>query len=86
MALEDIKNIDEPRVPLPQGFVLDDRYEILEVIGHGGFGITYQALNKLTGNTVAIKKIHNTNRDEFMKEARVLRDFSNEESIQTRYH
>lgn len=83
MALEDIKDMDDFNVSLPQGFILDDRYEIIEVIGRGGFGITYKALNKLTGHTVAIKMLHDTNREKFMKEARVLRDFSDEKSVVT---
>ena len=41
---------------LHKGIVLDDRYEILEVIGSGGFGITYKAVSLNQDKTVAIKE------------------------------
>ena len=41
---------------LPAGTVLDGRYEILRVIGQGGFGITYEAVHIHNGNHVAVKE------------------------------
>ena len=41
---------------LPAGTVLDGRYEILRVIGQGGFGITYEAVHIHKGNHVAVKE------------------------------
>jgi len=33
-----------------------DRYEIEEIVGHGGFGISYRAINVQTGDRVALKE------------------------------
>ncbi|NCC42271.1 MAG: serine/threonine protein kinase [Clostridia bacterium] len=41
---------------LAVGTVLDDRYEIQEVLGEGGFGITYAGLNRRVNVKVAIKE------------------------------
>ncbi len=42
--------------PLPPGTILDDRYEIMRVLGVGGFGITYYASNVDDGSVIAIKE------------------------------
>jgi serine/threonine protein kinase len=34
-----------------------EKYKILEMLGEGAFGKVYKALNKKTGETVAIKKL-----------------------------
>jgi serine/threonine protein kinase len=41
---------------LKQGVLLHNRYEIQEVLGHGGFGITYAAQDTLLNVRVAIKE------------------------------
>lgn len=41
---------------LPKGTVLRNRYEVVSVIGTGGFGITYQAADRLLECSVAVKE------------------------------
>lgn len=41
---------------LPQGTVLAGQYVIEKVLGQGGFGITYRALDHKTGQRVAVKE------------------------------
>ena len=43
---------------LPAGTLVADRYEILEVIGQGGFGITYKAYDSVLDVPVAIKEFY----------------------------
>ena len=42
---------------LPYNFVLNQRYEILEPIGQGGFGITYKALDRIANELVCLKEL-----------------------------
>lgn len=41
---------------LPEGTVLSGQYVIYKVLGQGGFGITYEAIDHKTGGRVAIKE------------------------------
>ena len=43
---------------LPEGAILDHRYQILRVLGRGGFGITYEAVNQKVNRRVAIKEFY----------------------------
>jgi eukaryotic-like serine/threonine-protein kinase len=40
--------------------VLDDRYELQDVIGRGGHGVVYRALDRNLGTDVAIKFLHDS--------------------------
>lgn len=51
---------------LPANYLLFNRYEILEPIGQGGFGITYKALDRLENDLVCVKELFisgNSSRD-----------------------
>ena len=63
------------------GTLLDQRYTIHRVIGIGGFGITYEASNILTGQRVAIKEWKAGDKEGFLREARMLHDFAGEEAV-----
>ena len=90
---------------LAPGTILDHRYRVLRVIGEGGFGITYEALNERINRRVAVKELFISaylNRDckvsdkvtvrtqkeifasakeRFLKEARIISDFSVEPGV-----
>ena len=40
------------------GSLLDDRYQIMDMIGAGGLGRVFKAKDLKTGNVVAIKFLH----------------------------
>jgi hypothetical protein len=44
-------------IPLPVGSLLAERFEVLDVLGRGGFGIAYLGLDLLRGDKVAIKEL-----------------------------
>jgi serine/threonine protein kinase len=35
-----------------------EKYKLLEQVGNGSFGVVYKAVNKDTGDVVAIKEVH----------------------------
>lgn len=43
--------------PLPAGFLLGDRFTIVELLGRGGFGIVYLADDRRFGDQVVIKEL-----------------------------
>lgn len=53
---------------LPQGYLLNNDYKILEILGQGGFGITYLAEDTRLGHKVVIK--------EFLPQSMAVRDQS----------
>lgn len=48
--------MDEKEVFLPEGTILKNRYKLISVIGMGGFGITYRAVDQLLNCYVAVKE------------------------------
>lgn len=48
--------MENEEIFLPQGTVLQNRYEIRSVLGTGGFGITYRAVDQLLNCYVAVKE------------------------------
>ena len=61
-AYDGIKLLYSPRDSL-EGRILNQRYEILKVIGEGGMGIVYKARQLSTGKIVAVKIIHSAMED-----------------------
>ena len=62
---------------LPRGTLLDERYRILEVLGEGGFGITYAAENQRIRLKVAVKELFwrdHVRRDPDSSELSVIRE------------
>ncbi|MDM5337074.1 protein kinase [Fictibacillus enclensis] len=68
--------------PLPKGYLLFERYTIKEILGMGSYGITYRAIDYMTGNHVAIKQLRRTKswtedgRKSFEKEKQILQQLS----------
>lgn len=48
--------MDTKEICLPEGTILKNRYELISVIGTGGFGITYRAVDGLLNCYVAVKE------------------------------
>ena len=66
---------------MTEQMTLDGRYTVLEEIGHGGFGITYKAVNKNNDQLTAIKSFRDTSKEKILREARILKDFSDDPAI-----
>ena len=62
------------RAKLKAGEVVSDRFVIERLAGSGGMGAVYRALDRLTGDPVALKVMVHAKRDDdrFAREARVL--------------
>ncbi len=52
---------------------MDEKYEFVKRIGNGAYGVVCQAVNKATGQNVAIKKIPKAFQD-LVDAKRVLRE------------
>jgi CheY-like chemotaxis protein len=66
--------VDGEAVSLPQGEVFAGRYEIREVIGSGGMGMVYRALDRELGEQVAIKTL----RPELVRDPVAIERFKSE--------
>ena len=47
-----------PKYSLKNGTIISNRYEIVRYISSGGFGITYEALDKKFNVLIAIKELY----------------------------
>jgi len=56
------------------GKVLNDRYEIVSVVGTGGMAVVYKAMDRLDGKYVAVKVL----KSEFVSQAKFRKRFLNE--------
>ena len=67
-------------------FDVDSRYTLIKPIGHGAYGVVCSAMDNLTGERVAIKKInkafeHLTDTKRTLREVKILRHFNHENVI-----
>jgi len=67
-------------------FVVDKKYEYIRCIGRGAYGVVCSALNKETGDKVAIKKVPNAYEDlidakRIVREILLLKFFDHENLI-----
>lgn len=70
-------------------FLLDNRYEIVDPVGSGAYGVVVQALDTVSGEQVAIKKIekgleHPTLAKRTLRELKILRLIQHENIINTK--
>ena len=67
-------------------FLIDERYQILETLGSGAYGVVVSAQDSQTGETVAIKKIekafeHSTYTKRTLRELKIMRLLEHENII-----
>ncbi|MFD2444276.1 serine/threonine protein kinase [Bacillus sp. CGMCC 1.16607] len=66
--------------PLKEGHILQNRYQIIQFIGKGGYGIAYKAEDQLTGQFVVVKQLRKRKRKsrngQLEREAKILTIFS----------
>lgn len=65
---------------------MKSRYSLIRPIGHGAYGVVISALDKETGNKVAIKKISRAFEDpidakRILREIKLMKQFSHENVI-----
>lgn len=60
--------------PLPIGLLLDGRYRLSAIIGHGGMGVVYEAQDARLGRRVAVKVIHDASAEDESFGERLFRE------------
>jgi serine/threonine protein kinase/Tfp pilus assembly protein PilF len=68
------KTLEKPKEQLPRGTTFAKRYEIIEVLGKGGMGKVYKALDKEINEEVALKFLN----PEIAEDERIIERFRNE--------
>ena len=71
------------RFPVVLRFQIKSRYSLIRPIGHGAYGVVISALDKETGDKVAIKKISRAFEDpidakRILREIKLMKKFSHE--------
>ncbi len=69
------------------GEVINNRYEVLDIIGQGGMGTVVKARRKDDGEIVAVKYCHLTDDDSlrrFRREVRIMKDINHPNVISIR--
>lgn len=82
----DMKKISRRGGTLPKGTLLKQQYQIENVLGRGGFGITYRAIDINLQVQVAVKELLSDNgvqRERTMREARIAASLYDLEAIVT---
>lgn len=67
-------------------FVVDEKYEYIKLIGQGAYGVVCSALNKESGQKVAIKKVQNAYEDlvdakRIVREIKLLKNFDHDNMV-----
>lgn len=69
-----------------RGTKLDDSYVIRDVLGRGGFGVVYSAINQQTGEPVAIKALRVAGNEDFEAELKIWLGLGTHPFIVTLHH
>lgn len=81
IQIRDIKRAQRRSPQLQEGEILGERYQLLSLLGKGGFARVYQALDLWTHSLVAIKVLHSESSDEPRMLERFYRGAKNMEAL-----